>query len=479
MSGTAGKQLGFVFYDTETTGTSTAFDQILQFAAIRTDSDFEELERFEIRCRLMPHIVPAPGAMQVTKITAAQLDDALSPSHYEMVRRIREKLLAWSPACFIGYNSLAFDEQLLRQALYQTLHDPYLTSRGGNARADLMRAVQVSALIAPGAITLPLNDKGLPHFKLDRLAPANGFNHANAHDAMDDTLATCHLARLLALRAPQLWAATIAGGTKAAALERMTRVPIFCAFESYYAKPFGFALTALGSARSNGANLYAYDLAVCPKELQGLSDSALSQRLSETPRPLRIIRANADPILMAFKNAHGLTSAAEIPAQELEGRAASISANASFRRRLISLYEALLPARQPSAFVEEQIYDGFISNPDQKILDAFHESPWERRAELLEQLSDPRLRQLGKRLLFFERPDLLEDSGRAAQARKMAERLLDPAEDVPWLTLPRALDELNGLLATANDEDASHLIEHRRWIERRLAEAKKMAKPSP
>jgi exodeoxyribonuclease-1 len=259
----------------------------------------------------------------------------------------------------------------------------------------------------------------------------------------------------------------------------MTRVPIFCAFESYYAKPFGFALTALGSARSNGANLYAYDLAVCPKELQGLSDSALSQRLSETPRPLRIIRANADPILMAFKNAHGLTSAAEIPAQELEGRAASISADASFRRRLISLYEALLPARQPSAFVEEQIYDGFISNPDQKILDAFHESPWERRAELLEQLSDPRLRQLGKRLLFFERPDLLEGSGRAAQARKMAERLLDPAEDVPWLTLPRAIEELNGLLATANDEDASHLIEHRRWIERRLAEAKKMAKPSP
>ena len=51
---------GYVFYDTETTGTLTAYDQILQFGAIRTDGELNELERFEIRCRLMPHIVPAP-----------------------------------------------------------------------------------------------------------------------------------------------------------------------------------------------------------------------------------------------------------------------------------------------------------------------------------------------------------------------------------------------------------------------------------
>ncbi|MCZ6719095.1 MAG: exonuclease domain-containing protein [Gammaproteobacteria bacterium] len=48
---------GYIFYDTETTGTLTAFDQILQFGAIRTDDELNELERFDIRCRLMPHIV--------------------------------------------------------------------------------------------------------------------------------------------------------------------------------------------------------------------------------------------------------------------------------------------------------------------------------------------------------------------------------------------------------------------------------------
>ena len=46
--------MDFVFYDIETTGTDTAFDQMLQFGAIRTDSGLTEQERFEPRCRLLP-----------------------------------------------------------------------------------------------------------------------------------------------------------------------------------------------------------------------------------------------------------------------------------------------------------------------------------------------------------------------------------------------------------------------------------------
>ncbi len=35
----------FVFYDLETTGTSPAFDQPLQFAAILADDEFNQIER--------------------------------------------------------------------------------------------------------------------------------------------------------------------------------------------------------------------------------------------------------------------------------------------------------------------------------------------------------------------------------------------------------------------------------------------------
>ena len=35
----------YVFYDLETTGMNPAFDQILQFAAVKTDLDLNEIER--------------------------------------------------------------------------------------------------------------------------------------------------------------------------------------------------------------------------------------------------------------------------------------------------------------------------------------------------------------------------------------------------------------------------------------------------
>ena len=106
--------MNFVFYDTETTGTDTTFDQILQFAAIRTDDDLNELDRFETRCRLLPHVIPAPGALFATRVTPTMLTDPSLPSHYEMILQIAEKLRAWSPALFAGYNTLSFDEPLLR-----------------------------------------------------------------------------------------------------------------------------------------------------------------------------------------------------------------------------------------------------------------------------------------------------------------------------------------------------------------------------
>jgi exodeoxyribonuclease-1 len=41
----------FILYDVETTGLNRRFDQILQFAAVRTDVDLVETGRFERRSR--------------------------------------------------------------------------------------------------------------------------------------------------------------------------------------------------------------------------------------------------------------------------------------------------------------------------------------------------------------------------------------------------------------------------------------------
>ncbi len=201
--------MAYVFFDCETTGTHTAYDQIVQFAAIFTDDELHELDQFEIRSRLLPHIVPSPRAMWVNGITARDLTNEKYPSHYEMVIKIHEKFASWSPAFFIGFNSITFDEHLLRQAFYKTLHPIYLTNTGGNARCDAMRLLQATSVFAQNAISVPTSETNRRTFRLDRVARANGFDQGNAHDAMCDVQATIHLCRRLANRAPNLWSSAI------------------------------------------------------------------------------------------------------------------------------------------------------------------------------------------------------------------------------------------------------------------------------
>ncbi len=162
----------FVFYDFETTGTSPAFDQPLQFAAVLTDDDLSPVDEVNIRCRLAPHILPAPWAMAVTGVTPEMLTDPALPSLYEFSLELRKRIEAWSPAVFAGYNSIAFDENFIRHTLYQNLHpDIYLTQFNGNTRFDLMLAVYACWVLAPDALEWPQDGLGSVIFKLDALAP--------------------------------------------------------------------------------------------------------------------------------------------------------------------------------------------------------------------------------------------------------------------------------------------------------------------
>ena len=111
----------FVFYDYETTGISSEYDQPLQFAAIITDLEFNEIERVDIRCQLLPHILPAPKALHVTGVNPNQLLNNNLPTAFEFSQQIQEFTKKWAPAIWIGYNSIQFDEKIMRQMFYQNL----------------------------------------------------------------------------------------------------------------------------------------------------------------------------------------------------------------------------------------------------------------------------------------------------------------------------------------------------------------------
>ena len=449
--------MSFVFWDTETTGMNTAFDQILQFGAIHTDHELRELERFDIRCRLLPHVVPSPGALLTTGIGIDQLTDIALPSHYQMVRAIKSRLEEWSPALFIGHNSMRFDEHLLRQAFYQTLHPPYLTNTNGNGRLDSLAVLRAANFLEPDVLTVPASEKGRPTFSLDRLAPANGFAHDAAHDAMGDTEATLHLCRLVRERAEGVWSNCVRFARKAAVLDYAQPGEVFAFVGFSYGRAYLRMVTAIGPNPERDSDLYVFDLSYGPHELAALNDDQLHKLLAVSPKPVRRLRANAAPCILPYEDVPARVHVQLPGVEELGSRAAYVRQDGDLRQRLMAAVVEDREEREPSVHVEEQIYDSFTGPEDQALMTAFHEAEWPSRAALLGGLSDPRLQVLGERLLYTEAPEAMPAEGLGRYRADAVKRLLADEVTVPWLTLPKAIRETDELLAGLTGAEASLL----------------------
>lgn len=452
--------MSLVFYDTETTGTDTFFDQILQFAAVRTDDELRELERFEIRCRLLPHIVPAPDAMRVNRSPVARLIDRKLPSHYQMVRTIREKLLKWSPSLFLGWNSIRFDEDLLRQAFYKTLHNPYLTNTSGNSRSDAMRLAQACSIHAPECLKIPRNPLGQPSFALHATARENGFDQKQAHDAMADVDAALFLCRLVYERAPSTWSTFMRFATKAAVSDYLKNEPTFCVSTYFMGKAYSSLATAIQQSPKNNAEWIIYDLSIPPDELRRQSQEELIVRVAERPYPVRRLKTNGAPILFPSDEAPPGCRGSELDFVELQRRADLLRDDPAFATRLVAAYDAGRKEYPSSPHVEQQIYDRFTSNADEALMVSFHVTEWSQRIRLVEKFEDPRLQTIGRQLIHFERPGSLSPDLCRNHDLTVAQRLLGQGGPYPWLTLPRALEQIQTLRDKVTGEEFTFLSEH-------------------
>jgi exodeoxyribonuclease-1 len=468
--------MAYVFYDTETTGSDTFYDQILQFAAVRTDNELNEVERFEIRCRIQPHILPAPGAILVTGVTLEQLSDPVLPSHFEMVVTIHEKLSAWSPAVFAGYNSLEFDEDLLRQAFYQSLLPPFLTNTNGSSRLDIMRLALAVHEFEPGRLEIPQRADGAATFKLDRLAPANGFLHPNAHDALADVEATIFLAQLMRERAPWLWDHLLRMGQKAEAVRHAREAPVRLYTDFPYNKPNHWLVSAIALDPENSGSVIAFNLAHDPAELLSVGDDSLRKWAATKPKPLRTIKANSSPILLDIEMARDRADLMKIGEAEIIRRAQLLQSSPELRHRLLKAYVATRQVYEGSPMIEEQIYRDFPRSSDTALMREFHRASWPGRSEIAEQFEDDRYRRIARRIVFNHRPDLLPAETCKVFSSAIARRWL--TEGKPrWFTIGRALGEIEERREGSSYEEAlllegmeAYFSGKKAWAEAQLSE---------
>ena len=277
------------------------------------------------------------------------------------------------------------------------------------------------------------------------------------------------MARLLRDNAPDIWSRAMRFSSKTSIIDFCDSEPIFGLTEYYCRDHYSFLLHQVGRNPHDGNEIIAFDLYYDPANFERLSAEVLSQRLSASPKPLRRVRANALPGLIDACEAHPHTRASDLPLETLEDRAEALEENEALKDRLMLAYLQAKPKYEDSVHVEENLYSGFATLQDNECMDAFHSCDWTARAALVLEFDDPRFRELGEQLIYFEAPDVLTDDRRRYWTKRTAQRLLGTGEPCEALTLPKALQEANDLLAIAEGEMRDLLTGHRNRLDTDLA----------
>ena len=428
----------FVFYDYETTGISPEYDQPLQFAAIITDLDFNEIERVDIRCQLSPHILPAPMALHVTGVNPNQLLNNNLPTAFEFAQKIQEFTLKWAPAIWIGYNTIQFDEKIMRQMFYQNLQpNIFATQFFDNSRLDVMKMVFAVFAENQDILEWPINEKGKINFKLDQLAPTNGFKSHNAHDALGDVEATIFILNIIKTKAPELYKQLIETRDKTYNLRLLSSfkpVEVTFRFGGHLPKTYTGCLCSIPS-NNNRVGFFDLDQPDPMDVILG-ENELIEAAMQKSPQRIRNLAINQADTIRPAKNTN----------DEWDHICAVIEDNIDFRKTvsecIIDRYES--DEDDDEKTIEEKIYGGFYSNEDTSILEQFQLCSWEERLNLLSKFSDERLKQLGRRLIAFNAPELLTTKEQDAFNAYLKNKWTTD-EETEWTTIKNIKEQLDKL----------------------------------
>ena len=455
--------MNYVFYDFETSGTNRYFDQPIQIAAALVNEKFEIVETLNETCKLKDGIVPHPQALLINKIKIDTLKNG--QSFFEMVNKVHRKFTDWSPAIFIGYNSLFFDEVVLRQSLYQSLYDPYLTNTNDNRRADLYHIMCAITKLRPNTIKLGYNPKTEKEsYKLEHLAIANNVEQKQAHDAMSDVYATVGLAQIIKEEASDFWGHCMNISNPNNFLSYLDMQDIVFKAPSHPTHDF-YPISYITANPERSKELSFFDLNY---DIDKYCDSSLTGIISlieSKEKIIKILEINKAPIILGndfIKKSELLSGKLK---NDYHDKVNKIKNNEKFVQKL---EQALVDRSQDKAvnypmpdFLETQIYSGFSGPSDKEKMDDFRNTAdFEKKYMISKDFEDARYREIAYRILFNECPTVFTEDKLNERKQFFAQRALDSNSDVKWCTIDKARKAIESLQDNdAYEDDASSIKE--------------------
>ena len=382
----------YLFYDIETTGLHKSFDQVLHFAAIRTDLNLKEMERYELKVKLNPDVIPSPYALITHKMGIKEILNGTA--EFDAIKQIHQWLN--TPGTIsLGYNTLGFDDEFLRFSFYRNLLKPYTHQYANQcSRMDIYPMAIMFFLFKNDVLRWPEKDDKVS-FKLENINAANQFISGRSHHAMVDVEVTLELARRF-LAEREMWEYLHGYFKKDIDNMRTQQVQQDTALlvsgklgsRANYQCPVWF----LGNHRhytnqSIWLRLDTEELTQMTADTIAEKSWGINKKAGEPnfilPYKERFLqRLTPERIQLAEKNKQWLQAHPEILAE------------------VITYYTHYKYPVFPQTDIDASLYlNGFWSSADEFFCQRFHAATLDEKIKLLQQTSNPRLKTLALRIL--------------------------------------------------------------------------------
>ena len=451
--------MNLAIWDIESSSANTDFGSIIEIGGILVDENFKEKDRFNLRCRLPEGEIPQAMALIVNKTSVKQLTK-VNLSHYQMLGEIEKIFKKWSPAIFLGWSNIGFDDEMIRKEFFKGIRYPYITNASPNKRHDGINIARAAYAIDPNVLKTEINEKGNAVFKLESLSRMNGFDSSDAHSALFDANLTMKILGLVRKKQPNIWDTFLNTANRSDTETIFKKQNIITLNEYFYGKSRLYLCAPLHPKHCIHP-IYqwgqAIDLRVDVEPLVKMSINEIKIEMKKTPKFLRTIRSNKAPIILDAEYGMKEEPYNTIDPDLIKQRSQIIRNNEKFSQNILTALREIAEEKEQSKsqediYAEESIYTKFTSNKDTALFPAWHAASWKDKLKLLDKFDDKRLLGFGKKIIYQEAPEVLPQDMFKKIRSGIAKRILSEKKE-KWWTVKECFFEIDNLRDKYSDEN--------------------------
>ena len=430
--------MNLAIWDIESSSANTSWGSIIEVGGILVDPNFKELDRFNFRCRLPEGEIPQAMALIVNK-TSVDLLTKGNLSHYQMLSQLEATFKKWSPALFMGWSNIGFDDEMIRNEFFRGIRYPYITNATPNKRHDGLNIARGAHAVDESVVKTEINAKGNAVMKLESLARMNGFESSGAHSALFDAELTVKVLGLIKKNQPQTWDKFLKTANRADTEVIIKKEKIFTLAEYHFGKNYKYVVAPLHPKYCIHPVYQwgqAVDLKVDPVPLLNMSISEL-QGAMKKQRFLKTIRSNKAPIILDSSYGMQVEPYNSIDPGLIQERARLVNTNEKFSQNILTALREIAEEKkqfdsQEDVLAEESIYKKFTPQKDTALFSKWHSSSWKDKLIMLDKFEDERMVSFGKKIIYQESPETLPPDMFKNIQREIAGRILSDKKEKWW-----------------------------------------------